>query len=311
MNGELLDFLRAALVRPGTVPVLCGPTASGKSGLALSLAQRLGGVVINADSMQVYRELSVLTARPGASALEAVPHRLYGGLTAAEGCSAARWRDLALAAILDAQSAGRVPLVVGGTGLYLRALMVGLAEIPDIPAEVRAAARARLDTLGCAGLHAELAARDPLTAARLRPSDSQRLIRAWEVLEATGRSLAEWQRATPERPPDGLAFAVIVLDPCRSALYQACDGRFQAMMAAGALDEVRTLEALELPFGAPVHKALGVPEVRRYLAGELALDEAIAQAQRATRNYAKRQVTWFRHQLVTNCPWPLRVVGGS
>jgi tRNA dimethylallyltransferase len=295
--------------QPGTVIVIAGPTASGKSGLALELARRFDGDIINADSMQMYRELTVLTARPDPSALAAAPHRLYGVLPAAEPCSVARWRSLALTEIAAVQAAGRVPMVVGGTGLYLHALMAGLSEIPEIPATVRAAARERLETVGSAGLHAELARRDPAGAERLRPGDRQRLVRAWEVLEATGRPLADWHHQTAGHPPPGLHFFVIVLDPPRPTLYDACNGRFLAMLAAGALDEVRRLDALALPPDLPALKALGVPALRRHLAGELDLAQAVALAQQATRNYAKRQVTWFRHQMIEPGRWPLTVLG--
>ncbi len=291
-----------------TVVIIAGPTASGKSGLALALAERLNGEVINADSMQLYHELSVLTARPGRAALAAVPHRLYGVSSASERYSVARWRDQALIAIAETQAAGRVPIVVGGTGLYLRALMAGLAEIPEIPPEIRAAAQARFLALGGAGLHAELARQDPATAGRLNPSDRQRLIRAWEVLTATGRSLTDWLAEAPARPPPDLDFTVVVLDPPRPALYEACNGRFLAMIEAGALDEVRRLDALGLAPDRPALKALGVPELRRHLTGELALTQAVALAQQATRNYAKRQVTWFRHQLIDTSEWPITVL---
>ncbi len=304
------DFAARTLDRPDGVLVICGPTASGKSGLALALAAGLGGTIINADSMQVYHDLSILTARPGAEALAALPHRLYGLQPATTGYSVARWRADALEAITTARALGQVPLVVGGTGLYLRALMVGLAEVPEIPPEIRSTAHQRLEALGAPGLHAELCVRDAAGAARLRPGDSQRLVRAWEVLEATGRPLGEWQRLASEGPPPGQDFRVMVLDPPRPALYQACDGRFQAMLAAGALDEVRALEALQPPTQAPILKALGVPELRRHLAGDLSLTEAIATAQRATRNYAKRQVTWFRHQVIGANLWPTLVISG-
>jgi tRNA dimethylallyltransferase len=294
--------------RSGAVLVIAGPTASGKSGLALDLARRLDGEIINADSMQVYRDLAILTARPDPTALAAAPHRLYGVLPAAEPCSVARWRTLTLAAIAAVQAAGRLPIVVGGTGLYLRALMAGLAEIPEIPAGIRAAARARLEAVGAARFHAELARRDPSGAEQLRPGDRQRLVRAWEVLDATGRPLADWHRRTAGQSPPGLEFSVLVLDPPRPALYDACNGRFLAMVAAGALDEVRRLDALGLPPDRPALKALGVPELRRHLAGEFDLPTAAALAQQATRNYAKRQVTWFRHQLVGRSEWPLAVL---
>ena len=307
----LIAFATRAAALPGAVLVVGGPTASGKSGLALALAQRLNGVVINADSMQIYRELSVLTARPDPKALAAAPHRLYGVLSAREACSVARWLGLALAEISSCHHAGTVPVMTGGTGLYLRALMLGLSELPEIPAEIRAAARERLEAVGPAALHADLARRDPDGAARLKPGDRQRIIRAWEVLEATGRPLSDWQRADRGTPPPGLSFSTIVLDPPRADLYGSCDRRFDAMLAAGGLEEAQALEALGLDPALPALKALGVPELRRHLAGELSLEAAAALARQSTRRYAKRQVTWFRHQvigkteplLVLESPW--------
>lgn len=280
--------------------VVTGPTACRKSGLALALAERLGGVVINADSMQMYRELAVLTARPGPEAVARAPHRLYGVLSGREPCSAGRWRAMALAEIAACHAAGQVPLVVGGTGLYLRALEDGLAPVPEIPGEIRAAARARHRALGGSAFHAALGERDPVMAGRLRPSDGQRLIRAWEVLEATGRSLAEWQAEDPDQAEGGPApyrFLRLLSRPPRATLYAACDARLVRMVEQGALDEVRALLALGLDPALPVMKALGVAELARHLAGELSLAQAIAGAQRATRHYAKRQMTWLRTQM--------------
>jgi len=277
------------------VVVITGPSASGKSGLALALAGAFGGEVVNADSMQVYRELAILTARPGPDALAQAPHRLYGVLPGGTPCSAGQWRELAVAAIETARSAGRLPILVGGSGLYLKALKQGLAPLPAVPAAVRAAARALLDDVGPVALHAALAARDPVMAARLRPSDSQRLVRAWEVLEATGRSLAEWQGEGAE-PLAPYRFLEIVLLPPRDALYAACNVRFEAMMAAGALAEVEALLALGLDPGLPVMKAVGVPELAALLRGEIGEAEAVARAQQATRRYVKRQMTWQRTQ---------------
>ncbi|WP_114395439.1 tRNA (adenosine(37)-N6)-dimethylallyltransferase MiaA [Oleisolibacter albus] len=280
------------------VLVIGGPTASGKSGLALALAERAGGTVINADSMQVYDLLRVVTARPDAAEMARAPHRLYGVVSPAVRMSAAAWRDLALAEIRAARDAGRLPIVVGGTGLYLRTLMHGIADIPDIPAEVRAAALALQQQVGSPGLHALLAGRDPETAARLAPGDTQRLVRAWEVLEATGRSIRQWQaQAAADRPAD-LAFLTVVADPPRDRLYARCDRRFLQMLEQGALEEVRQLDRLGLDPELPAMKALGVPELRGLLQGRLDLATATATAQQMTRNYAKRQVTWFRHQLV-------------
>ena len=287
------------------VMMIGGPTASGKSALAAAVAAEWHGTVINADSMQVYRELSLLTARPHGAELQAAPHRLYGVLSGAEACSAGRWRDLAAAEVEASLAAGRLPILVGGTGLYLKAFAEGLNEIPPVPEAIRTAARAELATLGKAAFHARLAARDPAMAAQLRPGDSQRLLRAWEVLTATGRSLAEWQAAPATPPP--YRFAKLCLLPPRPALYAACDARLAAMVGpkeegGGALDEVAALLALKLDPALPVMKAVGVPEFARYLAGECRLEAALAAAQQATRRYAKRQVTWLRHQFIGNDP---------
>jgi tRNA dimethylallyltransferase len=285
-------------IRP--VVLVAGPTASGKSALALDLAEALDGVVINADSMQLYRELRILTARPGAEALARAPHRLYGVLRSAEPCSAARWQAMARDDIAAALAAGRVPIVVGGTGLYLRALTAGLAPVPEIPAAVRAAARERHGHLGGVAFHAELGRRDPEAAERLMPGDSQRLIRAWEVIEATGVPLAEWQRRHAAK--EGVAGPVrtLVLTPPRAELYAAVDARFTAMIEHGAVAEVEALLALGLAPDLTAMKAVGVRELGRHLTGELSLDDAIATAQRATRNYAKRQLTWLRHQMIAD-----------
>jgi tRNA dimethylallyltransferase len=284
--------------RQRPVVIVAGPTASGKSALAIDLARALGGCVVNADSMQVYRELRILTARPTPEEERLAPHRLYGVLPACEACSAARWREMAIGAILDAQAQGLLPILAGGTGLYLRALTEGLSPIPDVPKAVREATRRRFAEIGNEGFHAELAARDPLMGARLHRGDTQRLIRAAEVLAATGRSLAEWQ----ERPgrggaAEGLVFHTIVLLPPRAALKERIETRFAAMLRAGALEEVRALVALGLPRQLPAMKAHGVPELMRHLAGEISLEEATRRAVRATRHYAKRQFTWLRHQI--------------
>jgi tRNA dimethylallyltransferase len=277
------------------VVLLAGPTASGKSALALDLAERFGGVVVNADAMQVYREMRVLTARPDAATEARVPHRLYGVLPASETCSAGRWRALAVGEIRAAQASGRLPIVVGGTGLYLKALTDGLAPVPPIPAAVRAAVRARLEAVGAEAFHAELMHRDPTTGGRLRPSDRQRLARAMEVLEATGIPLADWQERVSAA--EGFRFLTLVLAPPRAALHAACDARFRAMVAAGALDEARRMRSLALDPALPATRALGLRELIRHLDGEIGLDEAVQLAQVATRRYAKRQMTWFRNQL--------------
>lgn len=279
------------------VLVIGGPTASGKSGLALRLAQSCDGIIINADSMQVYAELRIITARPTAAEEALVPHRLYGIVSAAERMSAARWREQALGAIDAAHAEGRLPIIVGGTGLYLRSLMQGLSDIPDIPATVRAEAMALQAAHGSPFLHDELAKVDPVTAARLHPTDSQRLIRAWEVWLATGRSISAWQANPPSGAPAHLGFTTLVVEPPRDRLYAQCDRRFTLMLAEGALEEVAEFDRLGLDPSLPAVKALGVPELRALLRREMALVEATARAQQMTRNYAKRQLTWFRNQM--------------
>jgi tRNA dimethylallyltransferase len=282
------------------VLLVAGPTASGKSPLALAVATAFDGVVINADSMQLYDALPILTAQPDAAARARAPHRLYGTVPAADGCSVGRWRDMALAEVRAAQAAGRLPILVGGTGLYLKAFADGLSPLPAVPAAIRAAARAELAEVGAAAFHARLAADDPVMAARLAPGDSQRLLRAREVLDATGRSLADWQAAAPPQPPDGLCLATLLLLPPREVLYPRCDARFAAMVAAGAVDEARAFAARNLDPGLPIMKAVGLRELLRHVAGASDLDTAIADGQRATRRYAKRQYTWFRHQLTAD-----------
>ena len=277
------------------VVIVAGPTASGKSALALAVAEALGGTIINADSMQVYRDLAVLTARPGAAELARAPHRLYGVIDAAEACSAGRWRDLALAEIVAAREAGRVPILAGGTGLYLRALLEGLAAVPPVPAALRAEARALHARLGGEAFRQALAARDPEAAQRLAAGDTQRLIRAYEVVTATGRPLADWRRA--QRPASGPPAVAVLLLPPRAELYAACDARFLRMMERGALAEVEAVLARGLDPALPAMRAVGVAELAALLAGRLSREAAVAAAQQATRRYAKRQYTWFRHQL--------------
>ena len=282
------------MTRPALV--IAGPTASGKSGLALRLAAQLDGVVINADSMQVYAGLPILTAQPSAADQVLAPHRLYGVLHPSEVCSAARWRDLAAAEMETAWEQGKLPMIVGGTGLYIRSLMQGLSPIPQVPDEVRSRVRRMLTELGNAAFHAHLAGRDRVMAGRLEMGDSQRMVRALEVLEATGRSLADWQAEPPQGGVQAAWFSLALL-PERERLYAACDARFRAMVTAGALEEVKAIMALDLDPALPAMKALGLRELAAHLAGCMGLDEAIAAASQATRNYAKRQATWFRHQL--------------
>jgi tRNA dimethylallyltransferase len=360
---------------PPLRPVLiAGPTASGKSALAGALAQRFGGVIVNADSQQVYREWRVLTARPSAEEEAALPHRLYGHVGVEEPYSVGRWLDevrLVLAGEGDPhspkppphpsptrgkgapapgtvlhqgntlryehaahapasggsnapkerddpdaglpsplagegqgggppredQERGLRPIIVGGTGLYLKALTQGLAPIPEVPAAIRAAGEAELAQAGLARFAERLAARDPETAAALDLANPRRVLRAWEVLEATGMSLATWQRRTPAPLLPLHACTAIALDPPRAWLHARCDARLDAMLAGGALDEVARVMELPLPPDAPGLKAVGAAELARHLAGSLTLDEAAARAKTATRRYAKRQLTWMRNQM--------------
>jgi tRNA dimethylallyltransferase len=273
--------------------IVAGPTASGKSALALDLAERLGGTIINADSMQVYSELRVLTARPTPADEARVPHRLYGVRPAAEAGSVAWWRAAALTEMDAARAAGRVPILTGGTGLYFSSLTDGLAEIPDPGPQARAEARRLLTENGPEALHASLAKVDPATAARLQPADSQRIARAWEVWRGTGAGLAAWQgRRGPAAP---WRFAAIRLDPPRDALRAAIATRFATMLDQGALQEVRTLLAQGLDPSLPAMRAHGVPELSAHLRGELRIAEAGRRTELVTGQYTKRQATWFRH----------------
>jgi tRNA dimethylallyltransferase len=283
-----------------TVPkaiLLSGPTASGKSALALKLAERLGGTIINTDSMQVYRDLRLITARPSVDDEARVPHRLYGHVDAAENYSVGRWCADAGAALAETWKAGRIPILVGGTGLYFKALTQGLSVVPPTPAEVRAAVRARLDSHGVTTLHAELMRRDSAVATKLRPNDKMRVTRALEVLEATGRSLADWHRDGLPAILDPRGAVGVFLTPDRAELHRRIDTRFDAMLAAGALEEVRALDARRLDPLLPAMKAHGVPWLRRHLAGEISLAAAAQGGKMDTRRYTKRQATWFRNQM--------------
>ncbi len=283
---------------PARILVVAGPTCSGKSALATHLAQTLNGTVINADSMQIYRELRVITARPTPPEEALVPHRLYGVRPASEAGSAAWWRTEALAAIAEAHAADRLPILCGGTGLYFAALTQGLADIPDPGAAARAEARTLLATIGAEALHARLTMHDPTTAARLAPADGQRLARAWEVYRGTGKGLAAWQAQTPQPPELPGPVRAIVLDPPRAPLRAAIASRFQTMVDQGALREVQALVRLGLDPSLPAMRAHGVPELTAYLRGETTLDHAIARATLVTGQYTKRQATWFRHHAV-------------
>jgi tRNA dimethylallyltransferase len=277
--------------------LIAGPTASGKSALALELAQKTGGVVINADSMQVYRDLRVITARPTPEEEARVAHRLYGHVDAGVNFSAGAWVADAGRVLAEARAQNRLPIFVGGTGLYFKALTRGLSAVPPIPPEIRDGVRTRLERDGVEALHAELSRRDPASAQRLKPRDRARVARAVEVVEATGRSLTDWHReGLPPLLPRG-QFRALFLEPERDALYARIDARFDAMLKAGALGEVAKLAARKLDPLLPAMKAHGVPALIRHVEGELALQQAAAIGRADTRHYAKRQFTWFRHQL--------------
>jgi tRNA dimethylallyltransferase len=280
-----------------TAVLIAGPTASGKSALALALAETYNGVIINTDSMQVYRDLRVLTARPSRSEEARAPHRLYGHVDAAVNFSAGAWVADAAKALAAARAQNRLPIFAGGSGLYFKALTRGLSAVPPIPSAVRDSVRARLQQDGVEALHALLAQRDPASAERLKPRDRTRIARALEVVEATGRSLTEWHRdGLPPLLPPG-SFTAVFLEPERDELYARIDARFEAMLQAGALDEVAALAERGLDPLLPAMKAHGVPALMRHLGGELTLEQAAAIGRADTRHYAKRQFTWFRHQL--------------
>ena len=277
--------------------LIAGPTASGKSALALALAEKLGGTIINADSMQVYRDLRIITARPTLEEEARVPHRLYGHVDAAENYSVGRWCVEVADVLAATEREAGAAIVVGGTGLYFNALTRGLAAVPPIPAQIRNEVRTRLASDGVEALHADLTRRDPAAAARLMAGDRARVTRALEVILATGRSILQWHEANMPACVDAALAAKVFLMPERDALLRRIDARFDAMMAAGAIDEVRALAARHLDPTLPAMKAHGVPWLIRHLNGEIALAESVEGGKRDTRQYTKRQATWFRNQL--------------
>ena len=279
------------------VLIVAGPTASGKSALALDLADAFDGVVINAASMQVYEELRGLSARPDGSETARAPHRLYGVRAGREACSAGKWREMAMAEIADCHAKGKLPIITGGTGMYLNALTEGIAPIPDVPARIREAMTAELEQMGHEAFFEKLKRDDAETAATLDGTNTQRLIRAAEVFAHTGRGLTSWHQEPVITPPENMKFKKLCYMPPREILYDRCNRRFDLMIEQGAIDEVRELIALNLPETAPVMKAVGVRELGAYLAGEIDLATAKEKSQRETRRYAKRQLTWFRHQM--------------
>ncbi|AQR62150.1 tRNA (adenosine(37)-N6)-dimethylallyltransferase MiaA [Brevundimonas sp. LM2] len=283
-----------------SLTLIAGPTASGKSRLALEMAARTGAAIVNADSQQLYADLRILTARPSAEEEAQAPHHLYGTVDAAEAWSVGRWTRAVMPLLAELRAEGRPVLIVGGTGLYFSALTKGLADIPDVPLAAREEAMALYDTEGEAAFRLRLTTFDPPAEAAIEAGDRQRLTRAYAVARATGRSLSDWRASTRPLLEPG-TYDRQVIEPDRHALYAACDARVVRMMGDGALDEVRALVARNLDPALPAMKAVGVRELSAHLAGDTTLAEAVAALQQATRNYAKRQLTWFRNQCAD---WP-------
>ena len=274
------------------VALIAGPTASGKSALALKLAEQVGGVIVNADSAQVYRDLPILSAAPGPDDLARAEHRLYGVLDGSQACSAADWAEMARREIADVHASGRLPILVGGTGLYLRTLLEGIAPVPSIDAEVRRKVR----ETSVEGNREQLLKLDPESAGRLKPADTLRIARALEVVLSTGKTLGEWQAHREGGIGDAVQLRPLILLPPREWLYRRCDERFAAMVENGAADEVRRLLERKHSPDLPVMRGIGIREIAAWLNGETTREEAIAAGQQATRRYAKRQYTWFAHQ---------------
>jgi tRNA dimethylallyltransferase len=279
------------------IKVIAGATASGKSAAALSLAQKNNSVIINADSQQVYSDLRILTARPTPEDEGRVPHKLYGIMAADESCSAGKWLRLSRMEIDWARAQGTTPIIVGGTGLYIKALTSGIAEIPDIEESVRAQAESDYAAMGKDAFSERLRAVDPEFFERLKVFDKQRLVRAYAVWLGSGKPLSWWQARELKPPYPAEEIEITKIELPRDELYKRCDARFLKMLEAGALKEVEALMGQNLPETLPIMKTIGVRELSGYLRGECALEQAIEKAQTATRNYAKRQMTWFRHQL--------------
>ena len=294
VSGQNAAVSGQSAATSGRYVMIAGPTAAGKSGLAMALAEYLGGVVINADSMQLYRDLRILTARPEADDEARVPHRLYGVVDGAERASVVRWLALAGEAVAGARQDGRIPIIIGGTGMYLKAALDGIAAIPEVDQDILDSCMATLSSQGGAAFRAALAKADPVTAARLFDGDSQRLVRAMGVVRATGRPISEWQQDPHQGALAGQAVTVAVTPP-REAVYEAINARFAAMMDSGAIEEVTALAARGLDPGLPVMKAIGVREIMALQQGQLDRARVIELASRDSRHYAKRQFTWLRN----------------
>ncbi len=289
------------IMKRQTIHIVAGPTASGKSSKALTLALERDGVIINCDSLQIYDGLPLLTAQPCEEDKVAIPHELYGVLHPNEVCSAGAWRELVEPVIHDVLASGRTPIITGGSGLYIKALTEGLSPIPPIPDEVRKQTVRLQEEMGAEAFYEALKIRDPVMAERFHSNHSARLRRAWEVLEATGRSLAQWQKEPLLAPPAYWDFKMHLISPERVVLYERCNTRFLQMLDEGALEEVKdfsqAIERGEVEVGVPLEKALGFKSLRSYLYGEISLEEAIERSQGETRRYAKRQTTWFKNQV--------------
>lgn len=287
-----------------TIHIIAGPTASGKSARALEIAAKENGVILNADSVQVYDGLPILSAQPSEEDKAAAPHELYGTYHPNDDCSAGNWREDVLRKINDVMEQGKTPIVCGGSGLYIKALMEGFSPIPDIPDEIRQRVIRMQEELGNPAFHDALKKRDPVMAERLHPYHTARLVRAYEVIEATGKSLAEFQNLPKDAPPAHWDFYVTLIMPEREELYRRCNMRFEQMLERGALEEVEAftakIESEEIKENSLLCRALGYTRLRDYMKGTLPKNEAIALSQQDTRQYAKRQMTWFRNQLTAD-----------
>ena len=276
--------------------IICGPTGAGKSSLALNLAEKFKGVIINADSVQIYREIKILSGRPTSDDYRQAPHRLYGIMSIFKPCTLGIWRKMALETIKECELSGRLPIICGGTGLYIKFLLNELSAIPEIPPSIKLEAREKLKELGNENFRELLSKNDPVSASRIKSGDTNRLLRAWEVFTATNKPLSYWHEQSRETGSQHKFFKVCLM-PERKALYSKCDKRFLDFIEQGAVEEARALDFITVSPELPASKTLGLLELIKYTKGELELSDAIAQAQRTTRRYAKRQLTWFRHQL--------------
>ena len=276
--------------------VICGPTGSGKSRLAVNLAKKLNGVVINADSIQIYREIKILSGRPNLDDYREAPHRLYGIMSVNNTCTVGVWREMAFATIKECEFAGKLPIICGGTGLYIKFLLDKLSTIPKIPNSIKLEARLELERIGNEGFRELLSKSDPVSAAKIKTGDTNRLLRAWQVFKATAKPLPYWHERHKKQDAKHKFFKVLLM-PNREVLYSDCDKRFLSFVNQGALEEAREINITSPSYESPALKTLGLSELIQYTKGELELSDAVERAQRATRRYVKRQITWFRHQL--------------